>query len=207
MARCSVQSSGMARTVDPARHEARRLAIVDAALTCFARHGYDRSTTADICREAGIGSGTFFHYFPTKIDVLIGIFELGTRETEAWFAAQRGRTDALQVVEDYVAQAGDELADPRAAGFVRAVGSVMTQARVAAALRSDELALREGLRPWLSAARESGEIRADLDVDRLVTWVSALLDGYTGVVVTEEGFDPVLEQPLLLDAARRLLRP
>ena len=42
----------MARTVDPVRYEARRLAIIDAALTCFARDGYDRATTAAICAQA-----------------------------------------------------------------------------------------------------------------------------------------------------------
>lgn len=61
------------RTVDPARHAARRLGIIDAALTRFAADGYEATTTASICAEAGIGSGTFFHYFPTKADVLLGI--------------------------------------------------------------------------------------------------------------------------------------
>ena len=77
----------MARTVDPVRHEARRLAIIDAALTCFAADGFDRTTTATICRTAGIGSGTFFHYFPTKLGVLLAIIELGTSDTAAWFEA------------------------------------------------------------------------------------------------------------------------
>ena len=45
----------MARTVDPAKHEARRLQIIDAALTWFATDGYERATTAAICRTAGIG--------------------------------------------------------------------------------------------------------------------------------------------------------
>ena len=45
----------MARTVDPQRHEQRRLQIIDAALTCFAARGYDGTSTAALCREAGIG--------------------------------------------------------------------------------------------------------------------------------------------------------
>ena len=63
----------MARTVDPERHLARRLVIIDAALTCFAATGYAGTSTAAICREAGIGSGTFFHYFPTKQSLLLAI--------------------------------------------------------------------------------------------------------------------------------------
>ena len=71
----------MARTVDPERHLARRLVIIDAALTCFAASGYAGTSTAAICREAGIGSGTFFHYFPTKQSLLLAILALGTEET------------------------------------------------------------------------------------------------------------------------------
>lgn len=197
----------MARTVDPARHEAKRLRIIDAALTCFARDGYDRATTAAICREAGIGSGTFFHYFPTKLDVLLGVLELGTRETTDWFAQQAGRTDAWQVVGDYVAHAAEDLADPRLAGFVRAISSVLTVPEVAAVLEREATVTQEGLLPWLRAAAEAGQTRADLPPERLVTWIQALLDGYVGMAATSETFEPEAEVPVLLDAVRRLLRP
>src|SRR3954454_19686828 len=110
------------------------MAIIDAALTRFAEDGFDRATTAAICRTAGIGSGTFFHYFPTKLDVLLAILELGTAETVAWFAAQRGRSDPGGVLADYVVHTATEFTDPRLAGFVRAVGAVMNDEQVAAAL-------------------------------------------------------------------------
>jgi AcrR family transcriptional regulator len=40
----------------------------------FALHGVDGSSTAAICRRAGIGSGTLFHYFPTKIEIFHALF-------------------------------------------------------------------------------------------------------------------------------------
>ena len=162
---CSV-----ARTVDPAKHAARRLQIIDAGLTCFAAHGYDGATTALICREAGIGSGTFFHYFPTKADLLVATLELGTGETEEWFAARRGRPDAVEVLREYVAHAAAESADPRVPGFVRAVGAVMSEPRIAAALAADERTLRVGLLPWVRKAQAAGQVRTDLSApaaDRL----------------------------------------
>ena len=196
----------MARTVDPVRHEARRLAIVDAALTCFAADGFDRTTTAAICRAAGIGSGTFFHYFPTKLGVLLAIIEVGTRETAAWFEAQRGRSDPVGVLLDHVAHAANEGADPRVGGFVRAVGAVMSDPEVAAALAQDEAVLHEGLLPWVEAAQRSGEIRDDLPAGRLTDWIMVLLDGYLGRIAGEQ-FDPVAERGMLLDTARRLIAP
>lgn len=197
----------MARTVDPARHEARRLQIIDAALTCFAREGYDGATTAAICREAGIGSGTFFHYFPTKLGVLLAMLELGTREEQEWFSAQEGRDDARAVLDDYVAHTCEEMADVRVAGLVRAVGAVMSHPEVAAALEHDTVAIRRGLLPWVRAAVAAGDVRTDLPPERLVVWLQALLDGYLGVVVTGPDFDAGPESATLRDAVRRLLQP
>lgn len=197
----------MARTIDPARHLARRTAIIDAALTCFATEGYDRATTASICRTAGIGSGTFFHYFPTKRGALLAILELGTAETSAWFAAQQGRTDALDVIADYVAHTADECADPRVAGFVRAVGAVMTDPDVSAALAHDETAVRDGLLPWIRAAQDAGAVRADLPAPRLCAWVMVVLDGFLGRLAGELAFSATGERDMLIDTVRRLLAP
>jgi AcrR family transcriptional regulator len=197
----------VARTVDPVRHEARRLVIIDAALTCFADDGFDRATTAAICRTAGIGSGTFFHYFPTKLDVLLAILELGTAETAAWFAAQQGRTDPAGVLADYVAHAATELADPRVAGFVKAVGAVMNDVQVATALARDEAATYDGLLPWAQAAQAGGEIRGDVPAPRLCAWVLVVLDGFLGRLAGDSGFTAAAEQDMLMDTVQRLLAP
>ena len=197
----------MARTVDPAKHAARRLQIIDAGLTCFAAHGYAGATTALICREAGIGSGTFFHYFPAKADLLLAILDLGTAETRAWFDAQVGRDDAAGVLQDYVTHAAHEATDPRVPGFVRAVGAVMTEPRIAAALAADEQTLRDGLQPWVRRARAAGQVRDDLSSARLTDWLMLLLDGFLGRLAGEDAFTAKRETPVLLDAARRLLAP
>lgn len=197
----------MARTVDPERHQARRLVIVDAAITCFAAHGYTGTTTAALCREAGIGSGTFFHYFPTKQDLLLAILDLGTSETRAWFAARAGGEDPLAVVEAYVAHAADEMADPRMAGFVRAVGAVMGEPAVEAALAADTRAIADGLGPWLERARATGRVRDDVPAADLTQWVIAVVDGFLGRLAVEERFTAAGQRTMLLDVVRRLLAP
>ncbi|WP_270260832.1 TetR/AcrR family transcriptional regulator [Kocuria marina] len=197
----------MPRTVDPIRHHARRIHIIDAALTCFATTGYDGTTTAEICRRAGIGSGTFFHYFPTKAAVLVAIIDLGAEQTGAWFTAQHGREDPLSVIDDYLEHTTSEMGDARLAGFVRAVGAVMSQAEVVAALERDEDALRLGLLPWITAAQENALVRTDLSPDRLTEWVMLLLNGFLDRLATTTGFTAENEATMLHDTAHRLLRP
>ncbi|MGW2091884.1 TetR/AcrR family transcriptional regulator [Promicromonospora sukumoe] len=197
----------MARTVDPARHEARRLVIIDAALTVFAERGYDGATTAEICRRAGIGSGTFFHYFPTKLDVLLAILTLGTQETGEAEARYEGRTDALGVILDIIRQGADDAADPRMPGFVRAVGGVMHLPGVAARLDEDAGVQQDLVRPWVERAQRAGEIRTDLTPDRITSWLYLLNDGFLGRVAVDEGFTAEGEKETLVETARRFLAP
>lgn len=194
----------MARTVDPAKHLARRLSIIDAALTRFAADGYDRTTTAAICRDAGIGSGTFFHYFPTKLSVLLAILDLGTSEVEEWFAAQEGRADPLAVVHDFVTHAAREATDPRVPGFIRAVGALLGTTEVAAALMRDEATQVRGLEVWVAAAQHAGQVRRDLPPGRLAQWIFVLLDGYLARLAAD-GFRAEEEQEVLVDTVARLL--
>lgn len=195
----------MARTVDPARHAARRMHIIDAALTCFAAHGYDGATTAAICRTAGIGSGTFFHYFPTKAAVLVAVLELGTQETAEWFAAHEGEPDARRVLLDWVRWTADELADPRVAGFVHAVSAAVTQPDVAAALAADERSQSAGLLQLVRRAVVDGRIRQDLSPETITSWLTLLVDGFVDRIAADETFTTASQKATLVDTVERFL--
>lgn len=195
----------MVRTVDPARHRARRLLIIDAAVTCFAEHGYTRATTAEICRTAGIGSGTLFHYFPTKADILVGILDLDTAELQEFFA-RAAAGDAWAGITDYLRRAVEEASDPRVPGFVRAVVGVATDPVFAAALAENERAARAGLNTLIRRAQADGTVRTDLSAARLASWVALLVDGFIGAVTTAPDFVPADEGDLLRETAQALLR-
>lgn len=195
----------MARTVNPALHAERRLAIIDAALTCFARDGYAGATTAAICREAGIGSGTFFHYFPTKRAAMEAILDLDHGEQTDWFARQAGRHDPVSVIDEYVEHTGAVLQEPRLAGFVVAVAAVMTEPEIRTALARTDRYVRTALAEWLTLAQDQGLIRADLPAIRLASWVMVLINGFIDELVTDVDFDAVAESGVLRDGVRRLL--
>ena len=50
--------------------------ILFSALKLFAEKGYLSTSVADILREAGAHSGSLYHFFPTKQDVLIAVLGL-----------------------------------------------------------------------------------------------------------------------------------
>ncbi|HEX4530487.1 MAG TPA: TetR family transcriptional regulator [Acidimicrobiia bacterium] len=62
-----VQSPATPRAVSAARS---REALIDAALSRFARDGFDATATDRIAEDAGVSPRTFFRYFPTKESVV-----------------------------------------------------------------------------------------------------------------------------------------
>ncbi len=107
--------------------QARRAALIDAAQLLVGRDGLDAVTVEDICAEAGVSARTFFNYFETKDDAVLGMepLSLDTAVGEAF--ASGGPTGDIS--EDLLALARSVLVAP-----------VMSRERMAAA---DELARRE----------------------------------------------------------------
>ncbi|MFZ2508736.1 MAG: TetR/AcrR family transcriptional regulator [Steroidobacteraceae bacterium] len=52
-----------------------RRRIVDAAMLLFWEKGYGSTSVADILGRAGINSGSLYHFFPGKQDVLLAVLE------------------------------------------------------------------------------------------------------------------------------------
>ena len=54
-----------------------------AALTVFARLGFQRATVRDVARESGVSQGLLYHYFRTKDELLVAVFRRGTADVAA----------------------------------------------------------------------------------------------------------------------------
>jgi TetR/AcrR family fatty acid metabolism transcriptional regulator len=74
----------------------KRVAILDAATTVFAKKGFFGSQVADVARAAGIAAGTVYLYFRSKDEILTSIFDRTMNE-----AIAEGR-EALEDVRDPV---------------------------------------------------------------------------------------------------------
>jgi AcrR family transcriptional regulator len=49
--------------------------ILTAAETCFAEHGYEGTSVAQICQAAGMSKGAFYHHFASKQQVFLELLE------------------------------------------------------------------------------------------------------------------------------------
>jgi AcrR family transcriptional regulator len=77
------------------KKQQRHDALVDAAQTLVLARGLDAVTVEDICAQVGVSPRTFFNYFPSKDDAVLGAEDVAVRpETAAAFVAG-GPTGAL----------------------------------------------------------------------------------------------------------------
>lgn len=185
------------RRRDPERFEERRGVILDAAAAQFAASGYAAATTASIYRRAGVSSGTLFHYFPTKLDLLVGVLELGRAETARALAEITGRAAGADAVLAYAAQVEGELADELYPGLVRAIGDVERLEPVRDALAAETAAIDDFLRRHLALAFDADPARCAGQA-RAIRW---LLDG-----AAADALAAPVPAGSLVDAVRVLLR-
>ena len=147
----------------------------------FATLGYASASNKDIADAAGITTGAIYHYFESKRDLYLAVFDeveslVFFRFREAIAGCDGGFLDKLGcVLDEAVAINGD---DPSVASFFVAVP--------VEAQRSSDL---EGLdrRQWLDAARffgdlvregyERGEISSEVDPDHVTNALLAITSG------------------------------
>lgn len=165
------------RTVDPERYAAQRGRILDAAAQEFAANGVDGTSTAAICKRAGIGSGTLFHYFPTKRDIFRAVFEEGFERTaQVCDRALDGRpaAEALELLVDLVAA---DLSDPLTPGLVAAaILEAHRDSAFAHALHSEDQIIRGCFVEILGRLAESRPGML-FSPERTAGWIMKLIDG------------------------------
>jgi len=192
------------RTVDPVRHAARRTAIQEAAAAVFAERGYTGATTAEICRAAGVGSGTLFHYFGDKRSIMVSLFA-DDMALKAEVIDSLDEADAPAEIWRLLDHLCRDAGDPGAPGLVVA----MLQLAASDEDFSELLALsdervRGAFARLLRRAAAAGAIDAGLDPDRAARWLVGLVDTLY-LMCGDDGFDADAEVAELKRIAARYL--
>ncbi len=130
---------------------ATRLRIIQAALDCFGRKGYNSTTMDEIAAESGTSKGTLYWHFESKDDLLASAFR--------WFFETNFRPEALTILET----------TPNAADRLRILADAMVDVT-----RKAEGLFNLFLESWASSANR--EKAADLWLGLLVQYQEVVVD-------------------------------
>ncbi|WFP17135.1 TetR/AcrR family transcriptional regulator [Citricoccus muralis] len=140
------------------QRQATLLALHEAAVAQVTEQGYEAATITSISDAAGVSRRTFFNYYATKDEAILGVLEPSVPP---------------QVLEKFL----EEIAVERALGpVVRLLMSVMSSSRVGGETRQDLMSLA-GLAPSLSHTLKRYAVRAEDVISEVLVEHLAHQDG------------------------------
>ena len=147
--------------------------IVESAFACFGKEGLQKATIVDIAKRAGISRSTIYEYFSDKAAIVEACAEHASQRfyLEMTKAMDRGSTleDKLCSAAVFVTQARQVLASEKY--FDEDAISLLLTKDAAVLLRE----CVDFFAPHLSAAKLTGEVRKDLDVEAAGEWFARIL--------------------------------
>jgi AcrR family transcriptional regulator len=157
--------------------DAVRRRILEAALVCLERNGYQDVTTRELLSEAGLSTGTFYNYFPSKEHLYETLAEEALGSDVARILA--GRADGVPVAQGLLSFVQDYVfADQTGAIAISSLRSRMHAGPEAAeAVTRLNQYVVEALTPLVRNSVEEGYLRADVDPEALVELVDLVWDG------------------------------
>jgi AcrR family transcriptional regulator len=196
--------------VDPAR----RAAVIEAAEAEFGVHGFSGGSLNVIARRAGVAKGSLFQYFADKRDLYAFIADIASQRVRAYMEDRIRELDPSRPFFDFLTDWLDAwvayFADHPHERALHAAATleVDTEARVSVQNVIHRHYL-EVLRPLVRDARARGDLRADSDIDALLSLLMMIFP-HLALAPYLRGLDPILgldeptpEQPAL--AVRRLV--
>jgi AcrR family transcriptional regulator len=196
------------RTPRNAKTKAKRERIVDSAMRQFAEHGYQGAKVEDIAMELGIAKGSIFQHFGSKAGLFLQAYKRAVLTLPAWldapdevqaegfFATVRfwlERTEHL-IKEDWI---------PNRVVLIGNYGTDLTLKRdINRWLVSED---PYGTLEFVEWGQQRGEVRADVDLEIIVSMVDWLSNSLQDALVTEE-LDPGLFHRLASQPERQRMR-
>lgn len=165
-------SEQRALRADARRNRERLLA---AACSAFAEHGFDVGV-AEIARRAGVGTGTFFRHFPTKLDLEVAVVLERKDAMRALMAEALAEPDPWTGFELAMTRSVELMACDRCLGQA-ASPELQADPRIQSMHRE----LMDALDELLRRGRERGVIRPDIrpeDVIVLMTTVISSMERF-----------------------------
>lgn len=107
------------------KQQRKRRQILDAAMHCFIEKGFHSTSTAEICKAAGMSPGNLFHYYPTKYAIIEAIAELDEDDHKAILSIGDAPGHTADIIEKMITALIMLYSEP---GYTRLSLEIITEA-------------------------------------------------------------------------------
>ena len=164
-----------------ARADARRRQIIEAALTCFARKGFHKTTMQDVVEQSGLSPGSIYCHFASKQDIIVAVVEERHRRERALlqraFEKQSFAETVDQLATDFIAP----LHTPEERAWRRLTVQLWAESlhdrRLAVAVRDGVESPKAMLARMVQRAKARGELPRLLDAHATARLLIAFFQG------------------------------
>src|SRR5215472_11875904 len=160
--------------------DSRRAEILDAALECFSREGFHRTTMQDIVEQSCLSPGAIYNYFASKEEIIEAIAdERHAREQQMIVArSSEGALAALvQIGREFLNSLQDPAERKRRRVTLQLWAEALRNPRVLRTVRRGISGPRKALGDLVAHAQKRGEIPMALDPDAIARVMIAVFQG------------------------------
>ena len=154
------------------RRRATHDAITSAARDLLAERGFQAATIEAIALRAGVGRNTIYRRWNSKEELIADALRELTTEFDAW-----GTDDLYTLLLNWLRDFARTFSDPLLGRLLAGVLGELQRSPVFADVYTDRVVRprRDALLGRLTQARDRGELRADVDVERVADLLGGAL--------------------------------
>lgn len=187
----------------PARSEAQRQRILDAAQQCFIEYGFHAAGMAAIAETAGMSQGLIYRYFKGKNEIIVAIIERQLKLLREEIAVLDHSVDlAARLADAYGVCAAGQKPGLSPALVLEMSAAATRDSGIASALEAFDTAVRDDIIEWLHRRDKAvGRRRVKNRLAGRALMLQCLIDG----LKIRQTREPRLDRKLLRSALAEIL--
>lgn len=192
--------------VSQAHLDARRQQILEAAIECFSRQGFHRTSIQDIVQQSELSPGAIYSYFSSKDEIVEAIANERHSREGALFAAVEDAQDAevrfYRLLEKFFGLLDDPEERQRRRVGIQMWAEALRNPQILTIIRQGVDEPQARLARMIAEAQASGDLPAELNAPALARVMVALFQGF----ILQQAWDEQVDVKAYVETIKLVFR-